>query len=177
MFEIAGIEEVNSIVCHIVSCGSVWPIMTLWSQSVQLLAVFIIIFKKLVGHNIRPTLVLIGHHLTLINNYCSPYAYSGHVINLPQDVARFANSLPHLPSELDIIVILGTFSFHFLTHFFLSMHTVIMVYQKLSAPLNCTLILDIHCWYPMYSLRLAPQWFTFTSNYYSWKLHQHILVP
>ena len=30
-------------------------------------------------------------------------------------------------------------------------------------PLNCTLILDIHCWYPMYSLRLAPQWFTFTS--------------
>ena len=29
-------------------------------------------------------------------------------------------------------------------------------------PLNCTLILDIHCWYPMYSLRLAPQWFTFT---------------
>jgi len=30
-------------------------------------------------------------------------------------------------------------------------------------PLNCTLILDVHCWYPMYSLRLAPQWFTFTS--------------
>ena len=70
---------------------------------------------------------------------------SGHVINLPQDVARFANSLPHLPSELDVIVILGTFSFHFLTHFFLCMYTVIMVYQKLSAPLNCTLILDIHC--------------------------------
>jgi len=36
---------------------------------------------------------------------------SGHVINLPQDVACFANSLPHLPSELDIVVILGTFSF------------------------------------------------------------------
>ena len=31
-------------------------------------------------------------------------------------------------------------------------------------PLNCTLILDIHCWYRMYSLRLAPQWLTFTSN-------------
>ena len=33
------------------------------------------------------------------------YAYSGHVINLPQDVACFANSLPRLPSELDIIVV------------------------------------------------------------------------
>ena len=38
-----------------------------------------------------------------------------------------------------------------------------MVYQILFTPLKCTLILDIHCWYPMYSLRLAPQWFTFTS--------------
>ena len=33
------------------------------------------------------------------------YAYSGHVINLPQDVASFANSLPRLPSELDVIVV------------------------------------------------------------------------
>ena len=30
------------------------------------------------------------------------YAYTGHVINLPQDVASFANSLPRLPSELDV---------------------------------------------------------------------------
>ena len=33
------------------------------------------------------------------------YAYSGHVINLPQDAASFANSLPRLPCELDIIVV------------------------------------------------------------------------
>ena len=33
------------------------------------------------------------------------YAYSGHVIKLPQNVASFANSLPRLPSELDIIVV------------------------------------------------------------------------
>jgi hypothetical protein len=33
------------------------------------------------------------------------YAYSGHVINLPQDVASFANSLPRLPTDLDIIVV------------------------------------------------------------------------
>ena len=31
--------------------------------------------------------------------------YSGHVINLPQDIASFANSLPRLPSELDVIVV------------------------------------------------------------------------
>ena len=33
------------------------------------------------------------------------YGYSGHVINLPQDVASFASSLPRLPSDLDIIVV------------------------------------------------------------------------
>ena len=33
------------------------------------------------------------------------YWYSGHVINLPQDVASFAASLPRLPSELDVIVV------------------------------------------------------------------------
>ena len=33
------------------------------------------------------------------------YGYSGHVVNLPQDVASFAQSLPRLPSDLDIIVI------------------------------------------------------------------------
>ena len=33
------------------------------------------------------------------------YGYSGHVGNLPQDVASFVQSLPRLPSELDIIVV------------------------------------------------------------------------
>ena len=33
------------------------------------------------------------------------YGYSGHIINLPQDVASFANSLPRLPSELDVIIV------------------------------------------------------------------------
>ena len=41
------------------------------------------------------------------------------------------------------------FSFHFFTHFFFCMYTVIMVYPKLFTPLNCTLILvftaDILC--------------------------------
>ena len=31
--------------------------------------------------------------------------FSGHVVNLPQDVASFARTLPRLPSELDVIVV------------------------------------------------------------------------
>ena len=33
------------------------------------------------------------------------YGYTGHVINLPQDVATFAHTLPRLPSTLDILVV------------------------------------------------------------------------
>ena len=33
------------------------------------------------------------------------YGYSGHVINLPQDVASFTTRLPRLPSEIDVIVV------------------------------------------------------------------------
>ena len=33
------------------------------------------------------------------------YGYTGHVVNLPQDVASFAQSLPQLPSNLDVLVI------------------------------------------------------------------------
>ena len=33
------------------------------------------------------------------------YGYSRHVINLPQDIALFATSLPRLLSELDVIVV------------------------------------------------------------------------
>ena len=33
------------------------------------------------------------------------YGYSGHVLNLPQDVSSTATSLPHLPSELDIVIV------------------------------------------------------------------------
>ena len=33
------------------------------------------------------------------------YGYTGHVVNLPQNVASFAQSLPRLPSDLDIIIV------------------------------------------------------------------------
>ena len=33
------------------------------------------------------------------------YGYSGHVIDLPQDVHSFSRSLPRLPSELDVIIV------------------------------------------------------------------------
>ncbi len=31
--------------------------------------------------------------------------YKGHVLNLPQDVAKFVNMLPHLPRDLDVLII------------------------------------------------------------------------
>ena len=52
--------------------------------------------------------MLISAVLPIMSLYRLPhgqYAYSGHVINLPQDVALFASSLPRLPSELDIIIV------------------------------------------------------------------------
>ena len=33
------------------------------------------------------------------------YGYTGHVVNLPQDVASFAYNLPRLPSDLDVLVV------------------------------------------------------------------------
>ena len=33
------------------------------------------------------------------------YGYSVHVINHPQDVTSFANSLPRAPHELDVIIV------------------------------------------------------------------------
>ena len=49
--------------------------------------------------------MLISGVLPIMSLYRLPHAYSGHVINLPQDVASFANSLPRLPSEFDVIVV------------------------------------------------------------------------
>ena len=52
--------------------------------------------------------MLISAVLPIMTLYRLPhgqYGYSGHVITLPQDVASFANNLPRLPSDLDIIVV------------------------------------------------------------------------
>ena len=52
--------------------------------------------------------MLISGVLPIMSLYRLPhgqYGYSGHVINLPQDVGSFANTLPQLPSELDVIVV------------------------------------------------------------------------
>jgi len=52
--------------------------------------------------------MLISPVIPLISIYKLPhgqYGYSGHVINLPQDVSGFINSLPCHPSELDIILV------------------------------------------------------------------------
>ena len=52
--------------------------------------------------------MLISAVMPIMSIYRLPqgqYGYSGHVINLPRDVASFASSLPRLPSELDVIVV------------------------------------------------------------------------
>ena len=51
--------------------------------------------------------MLISPVIPMILLYCLPhgqYGYNGHVINLPQDVASFVNTLPRHPNDLDIIV-------------------------------------------------------------------------
>ncbi len=52
--------------------------------------------------------MLISAVMPIMSVYRLPqgqYGYSGHVINLSQDVATFAQSLPRLPRELDVIVV------------------------------------------------------------------------
>ena len=52
--------------------------------------------------------MLISAVMPIMSIYKLPhgqYGYSGHVVNLPQDVASFAQCLPRLPSNLDVIVV------------------------------------------------------------------------
>ena len=52
--------------------------------------------------------MLISAVMPIMSIYKLPhgqYEYSGHVVNLPQDVASFAQSLPRLPSDLDIVIV------------------------------------------------------------------------
>ena len=52
--------------------------------------------------------MLISAVMPIMSVYRLPlgqYGYSGHVVNLPQDVASFVQSLPRLPSDLDVIVV------------------------------------------------------------------------
>ena len=52
--------------------------------------------------------MLIACVLPIMTIYRLPhgqYGYSGHVLNLPQDVASFTNNLPRSPSQLDVIIV------------------------------------------------------------------------
>ena len=52
--------------------------------------------------------MLISPIIPMMSVYRLPhrqYSYSGHVINLPQDIASFVDSLPRHPSNLDIIAV------------------------------------------------------------------------
>ncbi len=52
--------------------------------------------------------MLISAVLPIMTLYHLPhgqYGYSGHVVNLPQDVGSFASSLPRHPADLDVVVV------------------------------------------------------------------------
>ena len=52
--------------------------------------------------------MLISGVLPIMSIYHLPqgqYGYHGHVINIPQDVISFANSLPRVPSNLDVLIV------------------------------------------------------------------------
>ena len=52
--------------------------------------------------------MLIAHALPIMRVYVKPggqRAYSGHCINLPQDVKKLADSLPHYPKDIPAIVV------------------------------------------------------------------------
>ena len=52
--------------------------------------------------------MLISAVLPIMTLYRLPhgqYGYSGHIINLPQDVASLADKLPRTPADLDVVVI------------------------------------------------------------------------
>ena len=52
--------------------------------------------------------MLVSAVMSIMSIYRLPlgqYGYTGHIINLPQDVVRFAHSLPRLPQEVDVLVV------------------------------------------------------------------------
>ena len=52
--------------------------------------------------------MLISPVIPLMSVYRLPYGqygYSGHVINFPQDISSFINSLPRLPTDLNILIV------------------------------------------------------------------------
>ena len=52
--------------------------------------------------------MLVSAVLPIMTLYHLPqgqYGYSGHVINLPQDVSSFANSLTQNPNILDVMIV------------------------------------------------------------------------
>ena len=52
--------------------------------------------------------MLISSVMPIMSLYHLPhgqYGYSGHIINLPQDIATFTNTLPRSPSQLDVLLV------------------------------------------------------------------------
>ena len=70
------------------------------------------------------------------------YGYTGHVVNLPQDVSSFAQSLPRLPSDLDVIVVLCIHNLYICHGWIATAHQPLI---KATAALKYSWILIFHC--------------------------------
>ena len=80
--------------------------------------------------------MLISPIIPMISTYRLPhgqYGYRGHVINLPQDVVSFVNSLPRHPNTLDIIIVRKETSTHSHHDFRVRRSTVLTALQWLIA--------------------------------------------
>jgi len=52
--------------------------------------------------------MLISRVIPIMSIYRLPYGqydYSGHILNLPQDITSFVNSLPRSPTTLDVVIV------------------------------------------------------------------------
>ena len=106
-FELISSSRPDPLPVQPASEHNIASIIIIYTTNVLLYAVLIHVYTHLQGLT-QVEEMLISAIMPIMSIYRLPhgqYGYSGHVINLPQDVASFATSLPRLPSELDVIVV------------------------------------------------------------------------
>ena len=103
-FELISSSRPDPLPVQPASEHNIASIIIIYTTNVLLYAVLIHVYTHLQGLT-QVEEMLISAIMPIMSIYRLPhgqYGYSGHVINLPQDVASFATSLPRLPSELDV---------------------------------------------------------------------------
>ena len=81
---------IQSLITHLITSGSY--VIDIWSLQGLTPA------EEMLVSAVMPILSIYGLPL-------GQYGYTGHIINLPQDVVTIAHSLPRLPSEVDVLIV------------------------------------------------------------------------